>query len=203
MVGGAWWGIFACKYFVLALRKGCWRISNPPPFLSFSQPNYEQLEREVEKKKLLLDEAKLKAKGLNPNSTPALTGAEGFSPASKPCEWPNLCPPLRACLHMCTFLETTAFYLRLHISICTLAGVLKNDCDAALLQPHSFLCNKMWKWIKYSVHIFCKLSTVSHYCNYMEDSGLLYFVLRTNTNLTRFHITSSHIIVLSPNWRSF
>lgn len=71
----------------MVLRKGRWRLSNPPFFLSFSQPNYEQLEREVEKKKLLLDEAKLKAKGLNPNGTPALTGAEGFSPASKPCEW--------------------------------------------------------------------------------------------------------------------
>ncbi|XP_062384028.1 cyclin-L1 [Sardina pilchardus] len=52
---------------------------------SRKKPNYEQLEREVEKKKLLLDEAKLKAKGLNPNSTPAFTGTEGFSPASKPC----------------------------------------------------------------------------------------------------------------------
>jgi len=52
---------------------------------SRKKPNYEQLERAVEKKRLLLDEAKNKSKGLNPNGTPALTGAEGFSPASKPC----------------------------------------------------------------------------------------------------------------------
>lgn len=52
---------------------------------SRKKPNYEQLEREVEKKRLLLDEAKQKSKGLNPNGTPALTGTEGFSPASKPC----------------------------------------------------------------------------------------------------------------------
>ncbi|XP_012689709.1 cyclin-L1 [Clupea harengus] len=52
---------------------------------SRKKPNYDQLEKEVEKKKLLMDEAKQKAKGLNPSGTPALTGAGGFSPASKPC----------------------------------------------------------------------------------------------------------------------
>lgn len=52
---------------------------------SREKPNYERLESEVEKRKLCLDEARLKAKGLNPNSTPALQGGGGFSPASKPC----------------------------------------------------------------------------------------------------------------------
>lgn len=48
------------------------------------QPNYEFLEREVEKRKVALQEAKLKAKGLNPDGTPALSTLGGFSPASKP-----------------------------------------------------------------------------------------------------------------------
>uniref|UniRef100_A0AAY4AGA5 Cyclin-like domain-containing protein n=1 Tax=Denticeps clupeoides TaxID=299321 RepID=A0AAY4AGA5_9TELE len=51
---------------------------------SRKKPNFEQLEKEVEKRRTLLDEAKLKAKGLNPNGTPALVGAGSFSPASKP-----------------------------------------------------------------------------------------------------------------------
>lgn len=63
-------------------------------FLQFStlilfQPNCEHLEREVEKRKVFLAEAKLKAKGLNPDGTPALTSAGGFSPASKPSS-PNV-----------------------------------------------------------------------------------------------------------------
>lgn len=49
-----------------------------------SQPNYDFLEREVEKRKVALQEAKLKAKGLNPDGTPALSTLGGFSPASKP-----------------------------------------------------------------------------------------------------------------------
>uniref|UniRef100_A0A3P9PTS8 Cyclin L1a n=1 Tax=Poecilia reticulata TaxID=8081 RepID=A0A3P9PTS8_POERE len=49
------------------------------------KPNYEQLEKEVERRKVFLAEAKLKAKGLNPDGTPALSGIGGFSPASKPC----------------------------------------------------------------------------------------------------------------------
>lgn len=49
-----------------------------------SQPNSEQLEKEVEKRRLALEEAKLKAKGQNLNGTPALLGIGGFSPASKP-----------------------------------------------------------------------------------------------------------------------
>uniref|UniRef100_A0A6I8SAY6 Cyclin L1 n=1 Tax=Xenopus tropicalis TaxID=8364 RepID=A0A6I8SAY6_XENTR len=48
------------------------------------QPNYEFLEKEVEKRKVALQEAKLKAKGLNPDGTPALLSIGGFSPASKP-----------------------------------------------------------------------------------------------------------------------
>ncbi|KAK2090551.1 Cyclin-L1 [Saguinus oedipus] len=48
------------------------------------QPNYELLEKEVEKRKVALQEAKLKAKGLNPDGTPALSTLGGFSPASKP-----------------------------------------------------------------------------------------------------------------------
>uniref|UniRef100_A0AAY4DH16 Cyclin-L1 n=1 Tax=Denticeps clupeoides TaxID=299321 RepID=A0AAY4DH16_9TELE len=48
------------------------------------KPNYELLEKEVEKRKVTLQEAKLKAKGLNPDGTPALTGLGGFSPGSKP-----------------------------------------------------------------------------------------------------------------------
>lgn len=42
------------------------------------------LEKEVEKRKVALQEAKLKAKGLNPDGTPALSTLGGFSPASKP-----------------------------------------------------------------------------------------------------------------------
>lgn len=53
------------------------------------KPNCEHLEREVEKRKVFLAEAKLKAKGLNPDGTPALTSAGGFSPASKPSS-PNV-----------------------------------------------------------------------------------------------------------------
>uniref|UniRef100_A0AAY4AGI2 Cyclin-like domain-containing protein n=1 Tax=Denticeps clupeoides TaxID=299321 RepID=A0AAY4AGI2_9TELE len=53
---------------------------------SRKKPNFEQLEKEVEKRRTLLDEAKLKAKGLNPNGTPALVGAGSFSPASKPSQ---------------------------------------------------------------------------------------------------------------------
>lgn len=49
------------------------------------QPNYEQLEKEVERRKVYLADAKLKAKGLNPDGTPALSCLGGFSPSSKPC----------------------------------------------------------------------------------------------------------------------
>lgn len=48
------------------------------------------LEKEVEKRKVALQEAKLKAKGLNPDGTPALSTLGGFSPASKPCKVNNL-----------------------------------------------------------------------------------------------------------------
>lgn len=48
------------------------------------KPNYELLDKEVEKRKMALQEAKLKAKGLNPDGTPALSTLGGFSPASKP-----------------------------------------------------------------------------------------------------------------------
>lgn len=55
-------------------------------FFSYSeQPNFEVLDKEVEKRKVALQEAKLKAKGLNPDGTPALSTMGGFSPASKPC----------------------------------------------------------------------------------------------------------------------
>lgn len=50
------------------------------------QPNYELLDKEIEKRKMALQEAKLKAKGLNPDGTPALSTLGGFSPASKPCK---------------------------------------------------------------------------------------------------------------------
>nr|XP_033486724.1 cyclin-L1a isoform X2 [Epinephelus lanceolatus] len=53
------------------------------------KPNYDHLEREVERRKTFLAEAKLKAKGLNPDGTPALSTLGGFSPASKPCS-PNV-----------------------------------------------------------------------------------------------------------------
>lgn len=59
------------------------------PFFFFLQPNYEQLEKEVERRKVFLAEAKLKAKGLNPDGTPALSTLGGFSPASKPSS-PNV-----------------------------------------------------------------------------------------------------------------
>lgn len=55
--------------------------------LASFQPNYELLDKEVEKRKMALQEAKLKAKGLNPDGTPALSTMGGFSPASKPCEF--------------------------------------------------------------------------------------------------------------------
>uniref|UniRef100_A0A671Y6I4 Cyclin L1a n=1 Tax=Sparus aurata TaxID=8175 RepID=A0A671Y6I4_SPAAU len=53
------------------------------------KPNYDHLEKEVERRKVFLAEAKLKAKGLNPDGTPALSTLGGFSPASKPCS-PNV-----------------------------------------------------------------------------------------------------------------
>ncbi|XP_032360505.1 cyclin-L1a isoform X1 [Etheostoma spectabile] len=53
------------------------------------KPNYDQLEKEVERRKVFLAEVKLKAKGLNPDGTPALSTLGGFSPASKPCS-PNV-----------------------------------------------------------------------------------------------------------------
>ncbi|XP_034718734.1 cyclin-L1a isoform X2 [Etheostoma cragini] len=53
------------------------------------KPNYDQLEKEVERRKVFLAEVKLKAKGLNPDGTPALSTMGGFSPASKPCS-PNV-----------------------------------------------------------------------------------------------------------------
>ncbi|XP_071386776.1 cyclin-L1a isoform X2 [Centroberyx affinis] len=56
---------------------------------SRKKPNYDQLEKEVERRKMFLAEAKLKAKGLNPDGTPALSTMGGFSPASKPCS-PNV-----------------------------------------------------------------------------------------------------------------
>ncbi|XP_039454026.1 cyclin-L1a isoform X2 [Oreochromis aureus] len=48
------------------------------------KPNYEQMEKEVERRKVFLAEARIKAKGLNPDGTPALSTLGGFSPASKP-----------------------------------------------------------------------------------------------------------------------
>lgn len=51
----------------------------------YKQPNFEALDKELEKRKMSLQEAKLKAKGLNPDGTPALSTMGGFSPASKPC----------------------------------------------------------------------------------------------------------------------
>ncbi|XP_061638696.1 cyclin-L1a isoform X1 [Phyllopteryx taeniolatus] len=53
------------------------------------KPNYEHLEKEVDRRKVFLAEAKLKAKGLNPDGTPALATLGGFSPASKPSS-PNV-----------------------------------------------------------------------------------------------------------------
>ncbi|KAM7399524.1 hypothetical protein PAMP_018791 [Pampus punctatissimus] len=53
------------------------------------KPNYDHLEKEVERRKVFFAEAKLKAKGLNPDGTPALSALGGFSPASKPCS-PNV-----------------------------------------------------------------------------------------------------------------
>lgn len=43
----------------------------------------------MERRKVFLAEAKLKAKGLNPDGTPALSTLGGFSPASKPSS-PNV-----------------------------------------------------------------------------------------------------------------
>lgn len=60
------------------------KLTDFPP-----QPNYEQLEKEVERRKVFLAEVKLKAKGLNPDGTPALSTLGGFSPASKPSS-PNV-----------------------------------------------------------------------------------------------------------------
>uniref|UniRef100_A0A672Q2A0 Cyclin L1 n=1 Tax=Sinocyclocheilus grahami TaxID=75366 RepID=A0A672Q2A0_SINGR len=54
---------------------------------SREKPNSEQLEKRVEKRKVALEEARLKAKGQNPNGTPALAAIGGFSPASKPCKF--------------------------------------------------------------------------------------------------------------------
>ncbi|XP_077088097.1 cyclin-L1 [Siphateles boraxobius] len=51
---------------------------------SREKPISEKLEKQVEKRKVALEEARLKAKGQNPNLTPALAAFGGFSPASKP-----------------------------------------------------------------------------------------------------------------------
>ncbi|XP_058653798.1 cyclin-L1 isoform X2 [Onychostoma macrolepis] len=51
---------------------------------SREKPNSDQLEKQVDKRKVALEEARLKAKGQNPNGTPALAAIGGFSPASKP-----------------------------------------------------------------------------------------------------------------------
>ncbi|XP_056599881.1 cyclin-L1 [Triplophysa dalaica] len=51
---------------------------------SRKKPISEHLEKEVEKHRLAMEEAKLKARGQNPIGTPALFGVGGFSPASKP-----------------------------------------------------------------------------------------------------------------------
>ncbi|XP_062338524.1 cyclin-L1-like [Osmerus eperlanus] len=61
-----------------------WRINNRRSSLS-PQPNYDHLEKEVERRKIFLQEDKLKAKGLNPDGTPALSALGGFSPVSTPC----------------------------------------------------------------------------------------------------------------------
>uniref|UniRef100_A0A674BT94 Cyclin L1a n=1 Tax=Salmo trutta TaxID=8032 RepID=A0A674BT94_SALTR len=53
------------------------------------KPDYDHLEKEVEKRKMSLQEAKLKAKGLNPDGTPALSNLGGFSPGSKPSDTSN------------------------------------------------------------------------------------------------------------------
>ncbi|MCI4377781.1 hypothetical protein PGIGA_G00207110 [Pangasianodon gigas] len=51
---------------------------------SRSKPDIAQLEKEVEKKKMCLEEEKLKVKGVNYSVTPALNHTSTFSPASKP-----------------------------------------------------------------------------------------------------------------------
>ncbi|XP_062339727.1 cyclin-L1-like [Osmerus eperlanus] len=48
------------------------------------KPNYDHLEKEVKRRKMFLQEAKLKVKGLNPDGTPVLSALGGFSPGSKP-----------------------------------------------------------------------------------------------------------------------
>ncbi|XP_073785209.1 cyclin-L1a isoform X1 [Danio rerio] len=53
------------------------------------KPNYDLLEKEVDKRKMAIQDAKLKAKGLNPDGTPAICSFGGFSPASKPSS-PNI-----------------------------------------------------------------------------------------------------------------
>ncbi|KAM4693029.1 cyclin-L1 [Discoglossus pictus] len=95
----------ACAFIYLAARALQISLPNRPPwFLLFGateeniqeicrttlrlytrkKPNYDLLEKEVEKRRVALQEAKLKAKGLNPDGTPALSNMGGFSPASKP-----------------------------------------------------------------------------------------------------------------------
>ncbi|KAG7329862.1 hypothetical protein KOW79_006084 [Hemibagrus wyckioides] len=51
---------------------------------SRSKPDIAQLEKELEKKKMSLEEEKLKGKGVNYSITPALSHITAFSPASKP-----------------------------------------------------------------------------------------------------------------------
>ena len=50
------------------------------------QLNYDHLEKEVERRKMFLQEAKLKAKGMNPDRTPALSALGGSYPGCQPCE---------------------------------------------------------------------------------------------------------------------
>lgn len=68
---------------------------------------------------MALQEAKLKAKGLNPDGTPALSTLGGFSPASKPCKLVFLYRSLR---------DTICDYVRILKLYCFICFKCKFAC---------------------------------------------------------------------------
>ncbi|XP_046894234.1 cyclin-L1-like [Hypomesus transpacificus] len=69
-----------------------------PKLYTRNKLNYNHLEKEVERRKMFLQEAKLKAKGMNPDRTPALSALGGSYPGCQP--WSSgcaICLLLRTC----------------------------------------------------------------------------------------------------------
>lgn len=71
------------------------------------QPDVAQLEKVLEKKKMCLEEEKLKGKCVNYSITPALHHANAFSPASKP----GVCVMSVMSYTVCVCVSPDVFYL--------------------------------------------------------------------------------------------